>query len=57
MWSQRDDPGGVLGWLNKTLHEIEARGEIAIFISHIPPGDDSCIYEWSVRYKALTERF
>lgn len=39
LWSQRDDPGGVLQWLNETFHEIERKGEIAIIISHIPPGE------------------
>ncbi len=57
LWSQRDDPGGVLAWLNETLHAIEAKGEIAIVISHIPPGDDTCLYQWSIRYKSITDRF
>ena len=57
LWSQRDDPGGVLAWLNETFHAIEARGEFAIVVSHIPPADTSCLYQWSIRYKAITERF
>lgn len=57
LWGERDDPGGVLAWLNQTFHEIEARGEIAIVISHHPPGDNSCLYDWSIRYKSITERF
>lgn len=57
VWSQRDDPGGVLAWLNETLRGFEARGESAIIISHIPPGDDSCLYQWSARYQAITDRF
>ncbi|CDW80649.1 saposin b domain-containing protein [Stylonychia lemnae] len=57
LWNERDDPGGVLQWLNETLHAIEARGEIALFISHIPPGEKSCLYQWSIRYKAITDRF
>lgn len=43
--------------MNETFHAFEARGESAIVISHIPPGDDSCLYEWAVRYKAITDRF
>eukprot|EP00347_Sterkiella_histriomuscorum_P022876 403336826 len=57
VFDKRDDPGGVLQWLNETFHAIEARGEIAIIISHIPPADDSCLYQWSIRYKAITDRF
>lgn len=57
LFSQRNDPGGVLAWLNQTLHEIEAKNEIAIFISHHPPGDRYSLYDWTLRYKAITERF
>ena len=57
LWSQRNDPGGVLEWLNQTFHDIEAKGEFAIVIAHIPPGEHSCLYQWSIRYKALTDRF
>lgn len=55
--SQRNDPGGVLAWLNETLHAIEARGEIAIVMAHHPPGSSDCLYQWSIRYKAITDRF
>jgi hypothetical protein len=39
---------------------MERNGEIAIVIGHVPPGapgDDACLYEWAVRYRALMERF
>ena len=44
LMAERDDPGGVLAWLNATLNQFEANGHIAIIISHIPPGDSSCLY-------------
>jgi hypothetical protein len=44
LFSQRDDPGGILAWLNDTLHQIEANNEIAFIISHVPPGADACLY-------------
>ena len=57
LWNERNDPGDVLQWLNETLHEFERKGEIALFISHIPPGGHACLYQWSIRYKAITDRF
>jgi len=35
---------------------MEIDGEIGIIMSHIPPGDQ-CLYEWTIRYKALIERY
>jgi len=57
LWTQRNDPGGVLAWLNQTLFEIEQRGEIAIIISHIPVADMTCIDAWAKRYQALADRY
>lgn len=57
LFSQRDDPGGILAWLNETLHQIEANGEVAIILAHIPPGDSSCLYNYAIRYKAIMDRF
>ena len=57
LWSQRDDPGGVLAWLKETFEEIERRGEYAIVISHIPTGEHSCLYNWAIRYRAIADRF
>lgn len=53
----RDDPGDQLKWLENTLYEMEANGQIAILIGHHPPGDSSCMYQWSSRFRALMERF
>lgn len=46
-----------LKWLEDTLRQMEKDGEIAIVISHHPPGDNSCLYQWSIRYRALMDRF
>lgn len=57
VWSQRNDPGGILAWLNQTLYEIEQRNEVAIVIAHIPPADYTCANAWSSRYQAIAERY
>ena len=44
LMSQRDDPGDILKWLNATLAEYEAKGEIAMLMAHHPPGDADCLY-------------
>eukprot|EP00345_Euplotes_harpa_P011349 CAMPEP_0168351852 /NCGR_PEP_ID=MMETSP0213-20121227/22163_1 /TAXON_ID=151035 /ORGANISM="Euplotes harpa, Strain FSP1.4" /LENGTH=514 /DNA_ID=CAMNT_0008362873 /DNA_START=374 /DNA_END=1918 /DNA_ORIENTATION=+ len=53
--SSLNDPGNQLKWLEEQLREIESTDEIAIIIGHIPP--DVALTEWSIRYKALVERF
>lgn len=57
LWSERNDPGGMLAWLHTTLLDIEANNEVAIIFGHVPPSDLSCHYDWAVRFKALTDRF
>ncbi len=57
LWTQRNDPGGILEWLNGTLAEMEAKGEIAIVISHIPVQDITCLDAWAARYKAIADRY
>lgn len=53
----RDDPGDQLAWLEQTLYEMEANGEIGILLGHVPPGSNSCLENWSKRYQALMDRF
>lgn len=53
----RDDPADQLAWLEKTLMEMEANGQIAILVGHVPPGSDSCLYQWAERYRALMDRY
>ena len=54
---ERLDPGDMLAWLDETFYEMEANGEIAILIGHIPPGSDSCLNQWAQRYRALMDRY
>lgn len=51
------DPADHLVWLNNTLRDIENKNEVAIVIGHIPPGSDSCLNQWALRFKAITDRF
>jgi len=48
--ANRNDPGGILAWLEDTLLKMESQGQKAILIGHHPPADDSCIYGWSKRF-------
>ncbi|CDW73147.1 saposin b domain-containing protein [Stylonychia lemnae] len=57
LFTQRKDPGGLLAWLNTTLHQMETNQERAIIIGHVPPNQFDCTYSWSIRYKAITDRF
>lgn len=50
-----NDPGNQLKWLEEQLKEIEAAGDIVFILGHIPPQEG--LHEWSIRYKALVERF
>jgi len=54
--SLRNDPGDELVWLEQTLSDIESKGESAIIIGHVPAGEQ-CLYEYSIRFKALVERY
>ncbi|CDW76799.1 saposin b domain-containing protein [Stylonychia lemnae] len=57
LFSQRNDPGDLLNWLDITLTDLEANYKIAILIGHIPPNGMDCNNGWSSRYKAITDRF
>jgi len=39
LMSQRNDPGNELVWLEQTLADIEAKGESALIIGHVPVGE------------------
>jgi hypothetical protein len=53
----RYDPGDQLKWLEDELAALEKVSGSAIVIGHIPPMYDECMHGWSVRYKALAERY
>jgi sphingomyelin phosphodiesterase len=55
--TNRNDPGGILAWLEATLTEMEANDEIAILIGHSPLNDVSMLSGWAKRFQALMERF
>ena len=57
LFTQLNDPGNHLAWLEKTLKETEEAGERAYIIGHVQPGGGSCLNEWSVRYRSLIERY
>lgn len=48
------DPGDQITWLEAQFRDMEAKGQFAILLGHIPP---TSMYDWSIRYKALVERF
>eukprot|EP00344_Euplotes_crassus_P003509 CAMPEP_0197000176 /NCGR_PEP_ID=MMETSP1380-20130617/5180_1 /TAXON_ID=5936 /ORGANISM="Euplotes crassus, Strain CT5" /LENGTH=434 /DNA_ID=CAMNT_0042417371 /DNA_START=534 /DNA_END=1838 /DNA_ORIENTATION=+ len=57
LFSQLNDPGDMLAWVEEEFKKLEQSGEKAFVIGHVKPGEDACLYEWSMRYRALAERY
>ncbi|KAF5270385.1 hypothetical protein FQR65_LT05573 [Abscondita terminalis] len=51
------DPLGQLQWLADELFEAEKNDEVVHILSHVPPGDDECMTQWSHEFKRIIERF
>lgn len=51
------DPFQQLNWLVNILAEVEIKNEVVHILSHIPPGDDTCIAEWTRQYHRIIERY
>ena len=47
----------MLRFLEETLLDCEANGEVAYIIGHIPPGDVFALSQWSKRFVGLVNRF
>ena len=57
MIKTRYDPGDQLAWLESELIGLEEIGGQAILIAHIPPIYYECVHGFSIRFKALVERY
>jgi len=55
LFSELGDELKELEWLEKTLREMEIKGEKAIIIAHIPPGAEDCMDSFSRRYRAIVD--
>ncbi|CAI2361037.1 unnamed protein product [Moneuplotes crassus] len=55
--TQLNDPLQHLEWIEDTLRQAEENNEKVYIISHVFPGGADCLYEWSVRYRAIVERY
>lgn len=55
LWEVLSDPGDELSWLESILRDMEAKGEQAILLGHIPTND--CLRAWGSRFQALADRF
>jgi len=51
------DPLNHLAWLKQQLYDAESKNQTVWLTGHIPPGSYSCYKPWTVRYKALVDRF
>ena len=51
------DPFGELKFLEETLEMCEHNNEVVYILGHIPPGDVFTLGEWTIRYRALINRF
>ena len=57
LFSQLNDPAGMLKWVEEEFKKLEQNGEKAFIIGHVKVGEDACLNEWGIRYRALTERY
>mmetsp|Transcript_14418 Transcript_14418/g.24589 ORF Transcript_14418/g.24589 Transcript_14418/m.24589 type:complete len:204 (-) Transcript_14418:653-1264(-) len=57
LFKSKYDPGEQLEWLEAKLREMEAGGEAAIILAHIPMAKSDFVTEWSLRFRALMERY
>lgn len=48
LWEVLADPGDELAWLEGVLKEMEAKGENAILLGHIPT--HGCLRAWGSRF-------
>jgi hypothetical protein len=51
-----EDPGGMLGWLEKQLSWLEENDGVAILLSHVPNLDE-CNRQFGRRYHAIMDRY
>lgn len=51
------DPGNMLAWLRNELQTAESLNQTVYILGHIGAGMGSCLPEWSIRYRALIDRF
>lgn len=51
------DPGNMLDWMHKELQSAEDLNQTVYILGHIGAGMGSCLPEWSIRYKALVDRY
>lgn len=55
LWEVLSDPGDELAWLESVLKDMEAKGERAILLGHIPT--HGCLRGWGSRFQALADRY
>lgn len=55
LWETLADPGDELAWLEAVLKDMEAKGENAILLGHIPT--HGCLRAWGSRFQALMDRY
>jgi len=51
------DPADQLGWLSAELKDAEDKNAGVYIIGSTPPGDSSCLSDWSMRYNAIIDRY
>ena len=51
------DPQGLLTWLYNQLLAAEKAKDVVYIYSHIPPGDQDCLSDWSRHINVLFDRF
>lgn len=57
LFADPTDPGNMLEWFRNELQSAEDLNQTVFVLGHISAGVDSCLPEWSIRYKALIDRY
>lgn len=57
IWHTLNDPNQHIKWLETELKAAEKNGEKVIMMGHIPNNDEDCLNDFSIRFKALAERY
>ena len=54
IWGQLADANSQLAFIESNLAELEAKGQFAILMGHIP---NECSHEYTQRFMALLDRY
>lgn len=57
IWHTMSDPQDHIQWIENELIKAEKANEKVMIMGHIPNNDEDCLNDYSIRFKALAERY